>query len=157
MQARKLEDRLIERGICQPQKASRTRIGETTKKVQELQRGLSNGIEILESIKTPKPTSAELPQKAVMPFGFLTIDFRNPAHICRLLDSQKLLITDPSLSRVRDTLNFYVRQANLTPVQQKVLELKLVGKQNMDIKEIVNKEFDRSYQTNYISTIIDNM
>lgn len=120
MQARKLEDRLIERGICQPQK--------TTKKVQES-------------------------QKSVMPFGFLTIDFRNPAHICRLLDSQKLLITDPSLSRVRDTLNFYVRQANLTPVQQKVLELKLAGKQNMDIKEIVNKEFDRSYQTNYISTI----
>lgn len=125
MQARKLEDRLIERGICQPQK--------TTKKVQEPQGGIS--------------------QKSVMPFGFLTIDFRNPAHICRLLDSQKLLITDPSLSRVRDTLNFYVRQANLTPVQQKVLELKLAGKQNMDIKEIVNKEFDRSYQTNYISTI----
>lgn len=153
MQARKLEERLIERGICQPQKASRTRIGETTKKVQELQGGLSNGIEILESIKTPKPTSAELPQKSIAPFGFLTIDFRNPAHICRLLDSQKLLITDPSLSRVRDTLGFYVRQANLTPVQQKVLELKLAGKQNMDIKEIVNKEFDRSYQTNYISTI----
>ena len=120
MQARKLEDRLIERGICQPQK--------TTKKTQES-------------------------QKSIAPFGFLTIDFRNPAHICRLLDSQKLLITDPSLSRVRDTLNFYVRQANLTPVQQKVLELKLAGKQNMDIKEIVNKEFGRSYQTNYISTI----
>ena len=153
MQASKLEDRLIERGICQPQKASRARIGETTKKVQELQEGLSNGIEILESLKTPKPTSVALPQKAVMPFGFLTIDFRNPAHICRLLDSQKLLITDPSLSRVRDTLNFYMRQANLTPVQQKVLELKLAGKQNMDIKEIVNKEFSRSYQTNYISTI----
>lgn len=147
MQARKLEDRLIERGICQPQKASHARISETTKKVQELQGGLFNGIEILESLKTPKPTSAALP------FGFLTIDFRNPAHICRLLDSQKLLITDPSLSRVRDTLNFYMRQANLTPVQQKVLELKLAGKQNMDIKEIVNKEFDRSYQTNYISTI----
>lgn len=125
MQARKLEDRLIERGICQPQK--------TTKKVQEPQGGIS--------------------QKSIAPFGFLTIDFRNPAHICRLLDSQKLLITDPSLSRVRDTLNFYVRQANLTPVQQKVLELKLAGKQNMDIKEIVNKEFGRSYQTNYISTI----
>ena len=125
MQARKLESRLIERGICQPQK--------TTKKVQEPQGGIS--------------------QKSIAPFGFLTIDFRNPAHICRLLDSQKLLITDPSLSRVRDTLDFYVRQANLTPVQQKVLELKLAGKQNMDIKEIVNKEFDRSYQTNYISTI----
>lgn len=125
IQASKLEDRLIERGICQPHKA--------TKKAQELQENVS--------------------QKAVMPFGFLTIDFRNPAHICRLLDSQKLLITDPSLSRVRDTLNFYMRQANLTPVQQKVLELKLAGKQNMDIKEIVNKEFSRSYQTNYISTI----
>ena len=41
----------------------------------------------------------------------------------------------------------------MTPIQQKVLELKLAGKQNMDIKEIVNKEFDRSYQANYISTI----
>lgn len=119
MQARKLEQRLIEKGICQPHKA--------TKKTQELQGNA--------------------------PFGFLTIDFRNPAHICRLLDSQKLLITDPSLSRVRDTLDFYMRQANLTPIQQKVLELKLAGKQNMDIKEIVNKEFDRSYQANYISTI----
>lgn len=124
-QARKLESRLIERGICQPHKA--------TKKTQELQGNAS--------------------QKSAMPFGFLTIDFRNPAHICRLLDSQKLLITDPSLSRVRDTLDFYMRQANLTPIQQKVLELKLAGKQNMDIKEIVNKEFDRSYQANYISTI----
>lgn len=124
-QARKLESRLIERGICQPYK--------TSKKAQELQENVS--------------------QKSIAPFGFLTIDFRNPAHICRLLDSQKLLITDPSLSRVRDTLDFYVRQANLTPVQQKVLELKLAGKQNMDIKEIVNKEFNRSYQTNYISTI----
>lgn len=119
MQARKLENRLIERGICQPRK--------TAKKAQELQEDA--------------------------PFGFLTIDFRNPAHICRLLDSQKLLITDPSLSRVRDTLDFYMRQANLTPIQQKVLELKLAGKQNMDIKEIVNKEFNRSYQANYISTI----
>lgn len=125
MQARKLESRLIERGICQPQK--------TAKKAQELQEDVS--------------------QKSTIPFGFLTIDFRNPAHICRLLDSQKLLITDPSLSRVRDTLDFYMRQANLTPIQQKVLELKLAGKQNMDIKEIVNKEFDRSYQANYISTI----
>lgn len=125
MQARKLESRLIERGICQPQK--------TAKKAQELQEDVS--------------------QKSAIPFGFLTIDFRNPAHICRLLDSQKLLITDPSLSRVRDTLDFYMRQANLTPIQQKVLELKLVGKQNMDIKEIVNKEFGRSYQANYISTI----
>lgn len=125
MQARKLEERLIERGICQPHKA--------TKKTQELQESIS--------------------QKSIAPFGFLTVDFRNPAHICRLLDSQKLLTTDPSLSRVRDTLDFYVQQANLTPVQQKVLELKLAGKQNMDIKEIVNKEFDRSYQTNYISTI----
>lgn len=120
MQARKLESRLIERGICQPHK--------TSKKTQES-------------------------QKSATPFGFLTIDFRNPAHICRLLDSQKLLITDPSLSRVRDTLDFYMRQANLTPIQQKVLELKLAGKQNMDIKEIVNKEFNRSYQANYISTI----
>lgn len=125
MQARKLESRLIERGICQPQK--------TSKKMQELQENA--------------------PQKSAIPFGFLTIDFRNPAHICRLLDSQKLLITDPSLSRVRDTLDFYMRQANLTPIQQKVLELKLAGKQNMDIKEIINKEFDRSYQANYISTI----
>lgn len=155
MQARKLESRLIERGICQPQKASCARISKTSKKTQEPQGGISNGTELLGSPKTPTPipTHAALPQKSVTPFGFLTIDFRNPAHICRLLDSQKLLITDPSLSRVRDTLDFYMRQANLTPVQQKVLELKLAGKQNMDIKEIVNKEFDRSYQANYISTI----
>ena len=152
MQASKLEDRLIERGICQPQKASRARVGRTVK-AQEPQGSLFNSMANSESSKTPKPTSAALSQKAVIPFGFLTIDFRDPAHICRLLDSQKLLITDPSLLRVRDTLDFYMRQANLTPVQQKVLELKLAGKQNMDIKEIVNKEFGRSYQTNYISTI----
>lgn len=164
MQASKLEDRLIERGICQPQKASRVRVGRTVKAQEpqgslRTQGSISNSIEILDSsktptsISTPKPTCAALSQKTVIPFGFLTIDFRDPAHICRLLDSQKLLITDPSLSQVRDTLDFYMRQANLTPVQQKVLELKLAGKQNMDIKEIVNKEFGRSYQTNYISTI----
>lgn len=152
-QARKLECRLVERGICQPKKASRAYADRTVKKAQDPQGGVSNSMTNLESSKTPKPTSAAFPQKSVTQFGFLTIDFRNPAHICRLLDSQKLLITDPSLLRVRDTLDFYVRQANLTPVQQKVLELKLAGKQNMDIKEIVNKEFGRSYQTNYISTI----
>lgn len=152
-QARKLECRLVERGICQPKKASRAYADRTVKKAQDPQGGVSNSMTNLESSKTPKPTSAAFPQKSVTPFGFLTIDFRDPTHICRLLDSQKLLITDPSLSRVRDTLDFYVQQANLTPVQQKVLELKLAGKQNMDIKEIVNKEFGRSYQTNYISTI----
>lgn len=152
-QARKLECRLVERGICQPKKASRAYADRTVKKAQDPQGGVSNSMTNLESSKTPKPTSAAFPQKSVTPFGFLTIDFRDPTHICRLLDSQKLLITDPSLSRVRDTLDFYVQQANLTPVQQKVLELKLAGKQNMDIKEIVNKEFDRSYQANYISTI----
>lgn len=152
-QARKLECRLVERGICQPKKASRAHADRAVKKAQDPQGGVSNSMANLESPKTPKSTFAALPQKSVIPFGFLTIDFRDPTHICRLLDSQKLLITDPSLSQVRDTLDFYVRQANLTPVQQKVLELKLAGKQNMDIKEIVNKEFGRSYQTNYISTI----
>lgn len=124
--------------------------GKSGTSVETVEPGVCNGIGNSTPTQTTLPTSAALPKTSVMP---LTIDFRDVSHICRLLDAQKLLSDDPSLSQVRDTLDFYERQANLNPIQRTVLELKREGKQNMDIRDVVNKQFDRSYSTNYISTI----
>lgn len=56
-------------------------------------------------------------------------------------------------SKLLDTLWFYVRQADLPPIQRKILDLKIKKVKNQDIAAIVNEEFGKSYTTNYISTI----
>lgn len=56
-------------------------------------------------------------------------------------------------SKLLDALWFYVRQADLPPIQRKILDLKIKKIKNQDIAAIVNQEFGKSYTTNYISTI----
>ena len=56
-------------------------------------------------------------------------------------------------SKLLDALWFYVRQADLPPIQRKILDLKIKKVKNQDIATIVNQEFGKSYTTNYISTI----
>ena len=46
-----------------------------------------------------------------------------------------------------------MRQAELSPIQEKILDLKIQKRKNQEIAAIVNKEFGKSYTTNYISTI----
>ena len=52
-----------------------------------------------------------------------------------------------------DTLWFYVRQADLPEIQQKILEMKIKKIKNQDIAALINQEFQKNYTTNYISTI----
>ena len=50
-------------------------------------------------------------------------------------------------------LKYYIKQAELTPIQQKILDLKIQKVKNQDIAALINKTFDKNYTTNYISTI----
>lgn len=56
-------------------------------------------------------------------------------------------------SKLLDTLWFYVRQADLPEIQQKILEMKIKKIKNQDIAALINQEFQKNYTTNYISTI----
>lgn len=51
------------------------------------------------------------------------------------------------------TYEFYTAAASLKPVPRRILELKELGQSNGEITESVNKEFNKTYAPNYISTI----
>lgn len=51
------------------------------------------------------------------------------------------------------TLNFYIRQADLTDAQREILELKIRKVKNQDIANYINKKYGKTYTINYISTI----
>ena len=56
-------------------------------------------------------------------------------------------------SKFLKTLWYYVRQADLSPIQEEILALKIQRKKNQDIAAAINSKFGKSYTTNYISTI----
>lgn len=88
------------------------------------------------------------------------LDFRNPEHVGEMLDvffeledaaiDADLESNLPALMR---TLDFYVRQADLTEVQREILDLKLKKVKNADIASAINRKWGKTYTTNYISTI----
>jgi hypothetical protein len=51
------------------------------------------------------------------------------------------------------TLNFYIKQADLTDAQREILELKIRKVKNQDIANYINKKYGKTYTINYISTI----
>lgn len=56
-------------------------------------------------------------------------------------------------SKLLRVLWFYVRQADLPPIQQKILKMKIQRMKNQEIAAAINEEFEKNYTTNYISTI----
>lgn len=82
-------------------------------------------------------------------------DFSDLETVYQLFLALETLQEDPTdfSSSILPILWYYVRQANLTSVQQKILELKIQKVKNQDIAAQINKEFNKSYTTNYISTI----
>lgn len=82
-------------------------------------------------------------------------DFSDLETVYQLFLALETLQEEPTdfSSSILPILWYYVRQANLTSVQQKILELKIQKVKNQDIAAQVNKEFDKNYTTNYISTI----
>lgn len=70
-------------------------------------------------------------------------EFRDAAEEQELSNAAKLL----------KTLLYYVRQAHLTIIQQKILELKIKKIKNQEIADTINSKFGKKYTANYISTI----
>jgi uncharacterized protein with PIN domain len=57
------------------------------------------------------------------------------------------------LQNLLDTLNFYVERAELSELQQEILDLKMRKVKNEDIAIQINKKYGKTYTPNYISTI----
>lgn len=81
-------------------------------------------------------------------------DFRNLEMVYQLLLQQEELRGTTELNqKLLDILQYYVRQADLPPIQEKILVMKIRRNKNQDIANFVNGEFGKSYTANYISTI----
>lgn len=88
------------------------------------------------------------------------IDFRELEHVYSLLNTwveleELLPELDPlsNMAQLLRTLAFYVEQADLTEVQREILQLKLHKVRNVDIAEQINHKYNKTYTSNYISTI----
>lgn len=51
------------------------------------------------------------------------------------------------------TLEYYIKEAELTDVQREILDLKIKKEKNQDIAFYINKKYGKTYTVNYISTI----
>lgn len=87
-------------------------------------------------------------------------DFRNPDHVYTLFLLEKELRLEgededinESLGALFKTLEFYIQFAKLSESQREILRLKRARKENYDIALEVNKQFNKKYAPNYISTI----
>lgn len=92
----------------------------------------------------------------------MDFDFRNPTHILYLYknyyDLQSAAQEDPdqlysSSKFLLDTLEYYHQQANLTDIQEEILQQKIDEVPNDDIAAYINKKYHMTYNPNYISTI----
>lgn len=60
---------------------------------------------------------------------------------------------DSNARNLLNTLNFYVEGAGLRPEHADIFKLKLDGRSNAQIAEIVNEIYGKSHTQNYISTL----
>ena len=90
------------------------------------------------------------------------IDFTKPEHVLSIYlsraDLRDAVLEDPdglygAAGRILDTLEYYEKRANLTPLQKDLLELKLKNIPNLEIAKYLNKTYNKTYNENYISTI----
>lgn len=90
----------------------------------------------------------------------LFFDFRELEHVYelfgQLIELEECAPTvnlESNLSKLLDTLKYYIELADLTEVQSDILNLKINKVKNSDIAIMVNKKYGKSYTANYISTI----
>lgn len=92
----------------------------------------------------------------------ISLDFTNPTHLLQIYklraDLWEEQDRDPDLfygaaGAIINTLIYYEQQAQLTPLQKNILEAKLKKTSNICIAERINKQYNKSYNDNYISTI----
>ena len=87
-------------------------------------------------------------------------DFTELEHIYELFgqlneleDSIGALPVNSNLSKLLDTLKYYIQMTDLTEAQREILDLKINKTKNQDIADLINKKYSKSYTANYISTI----
>ena len=87
-------------------------------------------------------------------------DFTDLEHIYELFgqlneleDSIGALPVNSNLSKLLDTLKYYIQMTDLTEAQREILDLKINKTKNQDIADLINKKYSKSYTANYISTI----
>lgn len=88
------------------------------------------------------------------------IDFRELEHVYQLFMTYFELENaaaapklESGLSSLLETLNFYIERAELSEMQQEILDLKMKKVKNDDIALTINKKYGKTYTPNYISTI----
>lgn len=88
------------------------------------------------------------------------IDFTNNDDVYKLLLTEIEYRADinpdeleGNLAELFDTLDFYIKFADLTDIQREILELKQQMVRNQDIAFQINRKYGKSYTDNYISTI----
>ena len=104
------------------------------------------------------PETPNLPERARNPKFIL--DFTNPDHIYQIVENFQGLMNeamsgdpDSNARNLLNTLNFYVEGAGLRPEHADIFKLKLDGRSNAQIAEIVNEIYGKSHTQNYISTL----
>lgn len=87
------------------------------------------------------------------------IDFTNPEHIDNLVFFYRDLAqaseknSFSSQKTIVETLDYYINNTKLSECQRAILQYKIDHYQNKDIAELINKKFNKTHSTNYISTI----
>lgn len=87
-------------------------------------------------------------------------DFRNLEHVYELFglffeleDAAAISRSTSTLGALLTTLDYYIRTADLTPVQKEILGQKVRKVCNQEIARSINAKYGKSYTPNYISTI----
>lgn len=92
----------------------------------------------------------------------LNFDFRKPEHLLKLYEFKFDLESEKDTDQARlyqtqefllKTLHYYEERADLSDLQQDLLEMKLTHKLNSEIASFLNKKYDKHYNENYISTL----
>ena len=91
----------------------------------------------------------------------LTIDLTNVQHLYMILGEYKEMrdaslekeVWDNNTKMLLDTVDYYIAQADLAPLQREILDYKLKKDKNFDICGRINKKWGKNYTPNYISTI----
>ena len=87
-------------------------------------------------------------------------DFKNLEHVYQALllfyDLEDASIEHNVVStspEFLDTLNWYIEHAYLSQIHKDILDMKIKHYKNQMIADTINKQYDKSYTANYISTI----
>lgn len=86
-----------------------------------------------------------------------SFDFGNPTHLSKLFamwdELEDKSEESESLRIFLDTARVYIKLANLDKKEEIILEMKMKGKSNEEIRDRIASELGHKYQLNYISTL----